>query len=270
MFTLEIALLIFAAAFCIPLYLVVTTSLKSTDEMLRNPFGLPSEPTTDAFATAWAEGGQSGLGSAVFASVTITTGTVVALVAIGSLAAYVLGRRTEKLSTALYLLFLLGFIIPPQLAILPLYSVFNSAGLVGSLFGMTLLQTGFLMPIAVILYTGFVRVLPVEYDEAARIDGAGPLRTFWSVIFPLLGPVTGTVAVLSAMLVWNDFFAPLIFLSGSKNETVPVAMYSFVGEFSSQWNNVFAAAILSVAPVLLFYIFAQRQLMRGFSGGIKG
>ena len=89
-------------------------------------------------------------------------------------------------------------------------------------------------------------------------------------MFPLLSPVTGTVAILAGMVIWNDFFMPLIFLSGSDHETLPVAVYSFVGEYSAEWNNIFAAVLISVAPVILFYLFAQRQLIRGFSGGVKG
>ena len=103
------------------------------------------------------------------------------------------------------------------------------------------------MPLTVFLYTGFIRALPREYEEAAQVDGAGLFRTYFRVVFPLLRPVTGTVAVLAGLIIWNDFFLPLIFLSGTTNATLPVAVYSFVGEYASQWNLIFAAVIVSLA-----------------------
>ena len=101
------------------------------------------------------------------------------------------------------------------------------------------------------------------------MDGASRLRTFARVVFPLLRPVTATVAVLTSVIIWNDFFGQLIFLAGTPRQTLPVIIYSFVGQYASQWNLIFAAVVVSLAPVLAFYLFAQRQLIRGFTGGIK-
>jgi len=111
--------------------------------------------------------------------------------------------------------------------------------------------------------------MPRDYEEAAYMDGASRLRTFVRVVFPLLRPATAAVAVLASVVVWNDFFSQLVFLGGSSHQTLPVIIYSFVGEYSSQWNLIFAAVVVTLAPVLAFYLFAQRQLVRGFSGGIK-
>ena len=135
---------------------------------------------------------------------------------------------------------------------------------------MILLWVGIATPVSVFLYTGFIRALPPDYEEAARVDGASTLRTFVRVVFPLLRPVTATVAILTGLFVWNDFFVSLIFLSGSDRQTLPVQIYSFVGEFATQWNLVFAAIVIALIPVMLFFIVAQRQLIRGFSGGIRG
>src|SRR5207253_97848 len=156
------------------------------------------------------------------------------------------------------------------LALIPLYVMLRKLHLGNTYAGMILLYTGLLMPLTVFLYTGFVRTLPREYEEAAQVDGAGLLRTFVRVVFPLLRPITGTVAVLTGLITWNDFFLPLIYLSGTPNQPLTVAIYSFVGEFISQWNFIFAAVGISIAPMLLFYLFAQKQLIRGFSGGIRG
>ena len=126
------------------------------------------------------------------------------------------------------------------------------------------------MPLTVFLYTGFIRALPRDYEEAARVDGAGIVRTYARVVFPLLRPITATVAALIGIVVWNEFFITLIFLAGSHAETLPVAVYSFVNDYGAQWNLIFAGVAITVAPVLVFYLFAQRQLIRGFSGGVKG
>lgn len=164
---------------------------------------------------------------------------------------------------------MLGIILPYQLAVVPSYVVLRAVGLVPSQFGLIVLYTGLLMPIAVFMYTSYVRTLPRDYEEAAYVDGAGRIRAFVRVVFPLMYPVTATVAILTGLIVWNDFFIQLIFLGGSADATIPVEVYSFVGEFTAQWNLMFASVIVAIAPVLIFFIFAQRQLVRGFSGGIK-
>jgi raffinose/stachyose/melibiose transport system permease protein len=169
----------------------------------------------------------------------------------------------------LYFTFVLGIIIPFQLGLIPTYVVLRHLHLNTSYLGMIVLYTGILMPLSVFLFTGFVRTLPRDYEEAAYIDGASRFLTFSRVVFPLLRPIAATVAVLASVLIWNDFFLQLVFLAGSANQTVVVAIYSFVGEYATSWNLVFATVILSIAPILVFYIFAQRRLVRGFTGGIK-
>jgi raffinose/stachyose/melibiose transport system permease protein len=216
---------------------------------------------------AWENGG---LASALISSFVITACSVAALIVIGSLCAYVLARRPGRLSTALYILFLLGIIVPFQLSIIPVYVVFHQLGLIGTYLGMILLWVGIATPLTVFLYTGFVRTLPRDYEEAARMDGAGLLRTYVKVVFPLLRPVTGTVAILTGLFIWNDFFLSLIFLSGSQAQTLPVAVYSFVGEYVTQWNFVFATLIIALLPLVAFFVVAQKQMIRGFVGGIRG
>src|SRR5262249_73400 len=144
-------------------------------------------------------------------------------------------------------------------------------GLVGNYVGMIVLNIGLLMPLTVFLYTGFIRALPRDYEEAARVDGAGIWQAYVRVVFPLLRPVTGTVAVLTGIIVSNPFFVALPFRVGTRFETVPVALYSLPIETGiTQWNLLFAAVVITIAPILAFYLFAQRQLIRGFAGGVKG
>ena len=268
-FARELAFLLVAAIWWIPFYIVVAGSFRDTPDIVAAPMALPTDPDTSAYGSAWDAGQPAPLSRGLLNSFIITAGSVVALIALGSIAAYAIARRPGKLSTALYAAFVLGIILPTQLGIVPTYVALRHLGLLGSYLGMILLYIGLMMPLAVFLYTGFVFALPKEYEEAAQVDRAGLVRTFTRVVFPLLAPVTGTVAILTGLIIWNDFFNPLIFLSGSEKSTAPVALYSAVGELFTQWDQIFAAVIISIVPVLTFFLFAQKQLIRGFTGGIK-
>ena len=266
----EIVLVLGAAVFCVPFYLLVTGSLKSIREVLLSPLSLPTSLQFENYSDAWAGTTTLGLGHAFVNTVIMTLGSVALLIGFGSLAAYVLARRQSRLSTGLYLFFVAGIIVPFQLGVIPIYVVMRDLGLVGTYQGMIILYTALLMPLTVFLYTGFIRALPREYEEAAQVDGATLMRTFFRVVFPLMRPVTATVALLTGIIIWNEFFVPLIFLTGSDKQPLNVAIYSFVGENLTQWNVIFAAVLISLAPIAAFYIFAQKGLIKGFAGGIRG
>lgn len=267
----ELALVAAAVVFSVPFYLLIAIALETTAQTYKTPLSFPLPPHWGNFSQAWATGGQAGLARSLESSLTITVSSVAALIVLGSLCAYTIARRGgARLSGVVYILFVLGMILPFQLAIIPLYVVLHRLGLTGTEAGMILLNVGLMMPLTVFLYTGFIRALPRDYEEAACVDGAGVLRTYARVVLPLLRPITGTVAVLIGIVVWNEFFTALIFLTGSRYETLPVAIYSFAGDYVARWNLVLAGVVIAVAPVLVFYLFAQRQLIRGFSGGLKG
>jgi raffinose/stachyose/melibiose transport system permease protein len=266
----ELALIAVAGVFCLPFYLVIAISLQTTAQTDRTPFAFPWPPHFDTFSQAWSTSGQGGLARGFESSLVITVSSVAGLIVLGSLCAYTIARRAGRLGNVVYILFVLGIILPFQLAIVPLYVAMRHLGLVGSYAGMIVLNVGLLMPITVFLYTGFIRALPRDYEEAARVDGARIVRTYARVVFPLLRPITGTVAVLLGIIVWNEFFVALIFLGGSHAQTLPVALYSFAGEYVARWNVIFAGLVITIAPVLAFYLFAQRRLIRGFTAGVKG
>ena len=262
----EIFVCILALLFVMPLFFVVTTSLKPKEEIFTNIMTMPSHPEWGNFDYVW----KAGVGESFGHSLVITLCSVVCLVVIGSMCAYVLARRTGRFSSGIYYMFMVGIIMPFQLSIVPLYVAFQRVGLAGTMLGMIVLWVGVFMPLTIILYTSFIRQLPKEYEEAARIDGARTLRIFFRVIFPLLRPVTGTVAIITGLFIWNDFFASVIFLGGSKYQTLPVAIYSFVGQYISKWNLVFAAILVAIVPFIIFFIATQKQMIKGFAGGMKG
>ena len=269
----ELVFVLLAAAFCVPLYLVLTISLKTTAGAYQEPLGIPfANPNWESYSTAATNPnvGQVTLLESLVNSTIITIGSVCLLILFGGFTAYVIGRRPSKLSTGAYMMFVGGIILPFQLGIVPLYVLMRQLGLVGTHLGMILLYTGLFMPITVLLYTGFVRTLPKDYEEAAQVDGASLFRTFFRIVLPLLIPVTGTVAVITGLAVWNDFLLQLIFLSGTDRSTVVVTLYSLASQATQPWNEIFAGVAISVAPIILFYLFTQRTMIKGMSGGIRG
>lgn len=267
----EIVLVIAGLIILIPFYMLVVTALKTPAEVAStSAMALPSSISFEGFAIAFEGQGNRNVALGFMNSAIITVGSVALLIAIGSIAAYTIARRPGRLGNAAYLTFVVGIILPFQLAMIPTYVALRSVGLLGTHFGMIAVYVGLLMPLTVFLYTGFARVIPRDYEEAASIDGASKVRTFLTIVFPLLAPATGTVAIMTSLIVWNDFFTPLIFLSGSRATTLPVMIYSFVGENVAAWNVIFSVVIISMIPILAFYLFAQKKFIQGFAGGMKG
>lgn len=265
-FAREVVMMIVAAIFLFPIYILVNLSLRPANDN-SSPLMPVTNPTFQNYVDAW---NQAGLGMALLNSGIVTVTSVVLIVLISSMAAYPLARVTSKLSTTMFWIVLCGMLIPFQVALIPLYQTMRDLGLLGSLWSLILFYAGMQVPFSVFLYTGFLRALPYEYEEAAALDGASSARTFFSVIFPLLRPITGTVIILNAISVWNDFLVPLLYLSGTPQQTVTVALYAFIGQFVSNWPIVFAGLVISIIPVLAVYFVMQRQIIQGFAGGLKG
>lgn len=263
---LEAVMILVGLLFMFPIYVLVSLSLKAPGDQ-SSTLAPPLEPTFQNFIDAWEQGG---LGGALINSAIVTGSIVLFTVIFSAAAAYPLSRLGARWSKITYLAFLAGLLLPAQLALLPLYQTIRDLGLLGTLAGVIIVGVGASMPFSIFLYAGFMRALPAEYEEAAALDGAHAFRTFWSVVFPLVRPITGTVIILTAVANWNDFLTPLLYLSGSDNETITVAIYGFVGQFGAQWNLIFAGIIISILPILIAYFFLQKYIVQGFAGGLKG
>ena len=263
---LELFMIAVAVVFAFPIYVLINLAVRSPSDTT-SPISPTVSPTLDNFARAWQE---AGLGGALINSVVVTVVSVLIVLAVSSLAAYPLARSTAHWSRAIFLLVMLGLILPFQLASLPLYQTMRDLGLLGSVWSLVLFYSGLQVPFTTFLYIGFLRAMPRDFEDAAFIDGGTPLKTFRYVIFPMLRPITVTALVLNAVSVWNDFFTPLLYLSGSTQQTMPVAIAGFVGQFVSDWNLIFAALVISIVPVLAVYLALQRSIINGFAGGLKG
>jgi len=265
-FVLEVEMIAVTALFAFPLYVLVNLSLRTADDP--TPDVLPTlSPTFENYVEAW---NQAGLGSAMVNSLIVTVASVALVVVVSALAAYPLVRLTSRLSSVVFWFVLVGLLLPFQVALIPLYQTMRDLGLLGSVVSLILFYAGLQVPFSVFLYAGFLRALPREYEEAASVDGANTWTSFWRVVFPMLRPVTGTVVILNAIFVWNDFLTPLLYLSGSEQQTIPVALYTFLGQYVSNWPLVFAGLVIGLAPILVAYFLMQRSIIHGFAGGLKG
>ncbi|GLJ61291.1 MULTISPECIES: carbohydrate ABC transporter permease [Microbacterium] len=267
----EVLIWVLALVFLLPFFFLVSTALKTDEEVFRSsPLALPEAPQLANFVDLFAAQGQGNILAGLVNSVVLTLGAILGLVLLGSLTGYVIMRSTQRWTKGAYYLFLIAIILPAQLGTVPLYIGARAIGLTGSLWGMIILYTGMMLPLAIFLYAGFFRGLGTEYEEAAAIDGATRTQIFFRIVLPLMAPATGTVAILTGLIVWNDFMTALIFLGGSDAQTLPVAMYYFIGSLVSQWNKIFAIVLVSMIPILAFYLVAQKKFIQGFAGGLKG
>ncbi|ROS48887.1 MULTISPECIES: carbohydrate ABC transporter permease [unclassified Frigoribacterium] len=263
---LEAVMILVAIIFLFPIYVLVSLALKAPGDQ-SSTLAPPLEPTFQNFVDAW---NQGGLGTALINSAVVSVVAITIIVVLSAAAAYPLSRLATRWSKGTYYLFLLGLLLPAQLALLPLYQTIRDLGLLGSLAGVILVTVGQSMPFSIFLYAGFMRALPADFEEAASLDGASALRAFRSIVFPLVRPITGTVIILTAVSTWNEFLTPLLYLSGSQQQTITIAVYGFVGQYGAQWNLIFAGIIISILPILIAYFFLQRYIVAGFAGGLKG
>ncbi|MGW3605377.1 carbohydrate ABC transporter permease [Micromonospora sp. NPDC005161] len=265
-FMVELAMIAAAVVVGFPVYVLINLALRAPSDT-SSPIRPTTSPTLGNFTQAWQQGG---LGGALVNSVLVTATSVAIVLAVSSLAAYPLARATARWSRGMFLLIMLGLMLPFQLAALPLYQTMRDLGLLGTPWALILFYSGLQVPFTTFLYIGFLRALPREFEDAAFIDGCSPLQTFRYVVFPMLKPVTVTALVLNAVSVWNDFFTPLLYLSGSTQQTMPVAIAGFVGQYAADWNLIFAALVMSIVPILAVYFALQRSIINGFAGGLKG
>jgi raffinose/stachyose/melibiose transport system permease protein len=265
-FGLELVMVAAAAVIGFPVYVLVNLAVRAPSDT-SSPLRPTTSPTLSNFTQAWEQGA---LGGALINSTLVTVGSVFIVLVVSSLAAYPLARVTARWSRGMFLLIMLGLILPFQLAALPLYQTMRDLNLLGTPFALILFYSGLQVPFTTFLYTGFLRALPRDFEDAALIDGCTPLQAFRYVVVPMLKPVTVTALVLNTVAVWNDFFTPLLYLSGSAQQTVPVALAGFVGQYVSDWNLIFAALVISIVPVLTVYFALQRSIINGFAGGLRG
>lgn len=265
-----LAILASVIVFLVPFAFILFTASKSSQEASLLQFTLPQQGWYfwENLVTVW-EARDFILVRAFANSIVLTVVSVTIMVIFAAMVGYVLQRRKSRWNHLIYFFVFAGLIVPP--AVVPTIWVLQGLGLFKTMPGMILIEATFGLSFCILLFRAFVATIPRELDEAAIIDGAGPLRLFFNVVLPLLKPVVVTVIVVQAVTVFNDFTGPLYFLPGEANATVQLTLYNFQSQSVNQWNLLFMDILLITIPPLVMYVFFNRQIVAGMtSGAIKG
>lgn len=250
----------------IPLLIIVFNSFKTQGESVSMRFALPTEWVFGNYREVME---QVDIFRAFSNSLIISVFTVLIATVGAALASFVMNRRRTKLHRFCYLFFLVGLVAP--LNMVPAVLVLQKLRLMNSLVGLILLYSALVTPFTVFLYYGFIGTVPKEIDEAAIIDGCGPMSLFWRVVFPLLKPVTVTVVILNFMNAWNDFITPFYVINESAKMPMTTMVYSFFGQFQRSWNLVCVIMVMILAPIIIVYAFGQKYIIAGMTAGaVKG
>lgn len=263
----SVVVLIIALICAVPLWYILINTFKTVPDMATNPLGLPKQWTlrnyTRAFATV-------PIVRSLVNTLIVTFFGVLLQVLIGALAAYGMILRKSIFTSVIGVILMIAFVIPTQSTLIPLYRVESSVGLVNTLLGLIVMYLGGAV-FCYFLIVGYMQSLPFEVIEAARIDGAGPLRIFWSIVLPLIRPILTTVVVFQTMSTWNDFMTANVFISSSNLRTIVLQVYNAVGQFTTDWPSFMTITVLALIPVFVFFIFCQKWIVSGLvAGAVKG
>lgn len=261
-------LLIFALFFLMPIYFAIINSFKPLREIVTSYTKMPASFYFANYIKAWL---KTDYPKVFLNSLVITVISLLGIILISSMAGYKLVRTPGKLSWFLFILIVSSMIIPFHSIMIPLIIVIKRLHLSNSIPGIIIVYWGLGCNFAIFLYHGFVKTIPLELEESAVIDGCSPFQTFFKIVFPLLTPVTSTIAVLDALWIWNDFLLPLLLLQKRSVKTIPLSQFVFFGQYYSEWGLALAGLVLAVIPVVVFYIFMQKYIVKGITAGaLKG
>ncbi|WP_018924054.1 carbohydrate ABC transporter permease [Salsuginibacillus kocurii] len=258
----EILGIFLALTWLAPFYLMVVNSFKTNRDIFEDVLGLPPDAVFANYAQAFQD---LDFVNALWNSTFITVTSIAFIIAFSSMAGYALARNKSKLSGTLLLIFVSAMLIPFQAVMITLTSFFSSFNMLNQ-YGLIFMYLGFGCSLAIFLYHGAMTGISLTLDEAATIDGANRFQTFWYIIFPLLKPISVTVAILNVIWIWNDYLLPSLVLS-SEEATIPINMYYFFGEYTRQWDLALAGLTLAIIPIIIFYFFAQKQIISGVTDG---
>lgn len=259
-----------ALMFVAPIAIVLMNSFKSKFYISGEPFKLPDGETFEGILNYTEGVAKTGFFKAFGWSVFITVFSVAAIVLFTSMTAWYITRQKSKFTSALYYAFVFSMIVPFQMVMFTLTKTANTLHLDNPV-GIVFIYLGFGAGLSVFMFSGFVKSIPLEIEEAAMIDGCGPLQTYFRVVFPILKPTAITVAILNAMWVWNDYLLPYLVI-GSDYKTVPIAIQYLKGGYGSvDMGAMMAMLVLAIVPIVIFYLFSQKYIIKGVvAGAVKG
>lgn len=269
---MTILLIIGSLTILFPLYMTVIIALKSPSEMTNDISGALSLPSKFSFENFSEAMRVTNFWHSLGNSIIITGASILLSLFIHSMAGYAIGRSMSRRKEFKFAYFYIvsGMFVPFAILMMPLVKETAIMGM-DNMIGVVILYVVFYMPMNVMLYSGYLKNVPVAMEEAADIDGASAWKTYWTIIFPMMKPMHATVAVLTALGTWNDVMTPLVIISGSEQTTLPLAQLNFQTQFGTNYNLAFASYLLALIPILIFYIICQKQIIGGISSGaVKG
>lgn len=251
-----------------PLYMTIVIAFKQPSEMTNDIMGALALPKSWSFSNFAEAMRVTDFWNSLGNSLLLTVVTVVIAILLHGIASYAIGRSMAKSKAYnfIYLYIVSGMFVPFAILMMPLIKQTAQLG-IANRFGVIVLYVVFYMPINLMLYTGYLKNIPIALEEAARVDGASTWKTYWSIIFPVMKPMHATVAVLTAMAVWNDVMTPLVIMSGTGKNTLPLAQLNFQTQFGTNYNLAFASYLLALLPILIFYLVCQKQIINGVVNG---
>lgn len=265
-YLLTTAVSIFTMLWAIPLLITVLNGLKNRKDIFNNPIGLPEALHFENYMVAFKKGHfESGFTN----SILLAAVSVFLIVVVSSAVSYPISRINNKFNKFIFNFLLAGLMIPSGLTMIPTYRLLQTLKLINTPFALIFLHIAVNTPFIVFIYTGFLKSVPRELDESATIDGCGKYRLYWRIIFPLLKPVTGTVVILVATTVYNDFFTNLLF--ANRIQTITMCLFNFKGLYLIEWNMIFAGVTLALIPPMILFLLFQKYFVKGLTAGsVKG
>lgn len=266
----NVLVILMACCWLFPVYIVVVNSFKSRSELYESMLALPASLNFEYYEKAMK---KMNFLRSVGNSVLITVVAIFFIVILASMTAWMLVRTNNVLSTVIFNVFVATMLIPFQTLMMPLMQEMGwirdtlHISMMDNKGGLIYMYIGFGASMAVFLYHGFVKSIPVSLEEAATIDGCSKLGVFWKIVFPMLKPTTMTVIILDVIWIWNDYLLPSLVLTSKANRTIPLSTFSFFGQFTIQWNMAMAGLTLTIIPVVIFYLCAQKYIIKGVAAG---
>ncbi|WP_228518165.1 carbohydrate ABC transporter permease [Curtobacterium sp. VKM Ac-1376] len=259
-------MIVISCVVAIPFYYLLVNTFKTQQETTANPLGLPSSLYLGNYISVFE---STPIVQSFFNTVYVTVISIVLMLVVGSMAAFGVLIGRGRIAQLLGVVLIVAFLIPGQSTLIPLYKILSSGHLVDSLNGLIVMyMAGSIF--CYILIIGYMRTIPKELFEAARIDGAGAFRIYWSVALPLIRPILATVGVFQTMWVWNDFITPNVFINSPSRQTLVLQVYSAVGQFTTNWPVFITLSVIALVPMVIFFAFTQRQIVSGLiNGGLK-
>lgn len=265
---IEVIMILLALLFLSPFYFLLANSVKSFGEILSDAASWPQTFMWSNYTNAW----KLARFSEAFRNSLIITIISVALISLFSaMAAYRMVRANNRFNQILLLLMVAAMVVPFQTIMIPILKVVNVLGINNSFTGLIISHLGLSIPMAIFLFHGFIKSVPLEIEEAATVDGCNPISAFFRIVLPLLKPMLMTIIVLNALGIWNDYLLPSLILQAPGLRTIPLATFSFFGQYTKQWDMALPALTIGIAPIVIFYLFMQRYIVEGIAAGsVKG